>query len=476
MEYSDVLQNSWEGIKMEGKLTKKYGLITAIAMVVGIVIGSGIFFKAQDILRYTNGNMLSGIAAWLIGGAVMIICAYTFSTMATKYEKVNGLVDYAETTCGSRYAYMVGWFIATIYYPAMTSVLCWVSARFTCVLSGVENPVSGVECFVLAGFYMVASFFINAISPRIAGRFQVTATVIKLVPPILMAIVGTAVGLFRGTLVDSFSPAATASAASGSPSLMSAIVAAAFAYEGWIIATSINAEIKNSKRNLPIALTVGALIVVAVYNLYFIGLAGGAPVETLIEEGAFPAFIGIFGEMGGAALNFFIVISCLGTLNGLMLACTRGIYAIAARDEGIRPDMFSEVSKTTGMPSNSAVAGLMLCAVWLFIWYSGTVRSAIDGNAPLIGIFAFDSSELPIITIYAMYIPIFIAIVKKEKDFGFFKRFVMPVLSLISCIFMMYAAYVAHKAELINYLTVFAVTMLAGWLVFITTSKKADRN
>ena len=56
---------------MENKLEKRYGLLTAISMVVGIVIGSGVFFKAQDVLRYTGGNMPTGILAWAIGGAVM---------------------------------------------------------------------------------------------------------------------------------------------------------------------------------------------------------------------------------------------------------------------------------------------------------------------------------------------------------------------------------------------------------------------
>ena len=85
---------------MENELTKKYGLATAISMVIGIVIGSGIFFKAQNVLSLTNGNMPLGILAWIIGGLIMIVCAYCFSILATKYNKVNGIIDYAEATCG----------------------------------------------------------------------------------------------------------------------------------------------------------------------------------------------------------------------------------------------------------------------------------------------------------------------------------------------------------------------------------------
>ena len=62
-------------------------------MVVGIVIGSGVFFKAQDILKKTGGDMPLGLVAWIIGGAIMLVSLLTFSFMGQKYEKVNGLVD-----------------------------------------------------------------------------------------------------------------------------------------------------------------------------------------------------------------------------------------------------------------------------------------------------------------------------------------------------------------------------------------------
>ena len=91
---------------MSNQLTRKYGLFTAICMVVGIVIGSGVFFKAQTILTKTGGDMPLGIWAWIIGGAIMLVCLLTFSFMGQKYEKVNGVVDYAEATVGTKYGYM----------------------------------------------------------------------------------------------------------------------------------------------------------------------------------------------------------------------------------------------------------------------------------------------------------------------------------------------------------------------------------
>ena len=118
---------------MENKLEKKYGLFTAICMVVGIVVGSGVFFKAQVILQKTGGDMPLGILAWIIGGTIMIICILTFAAMAQRYEKVNGIVDYAEAIVGKRYGYYIGWFLSTTYYPTLTSALAWLSARYTLV-------------------------------------------------------------------------------------------------------------------------------------------------------------------------------------------------------------------------------------------------------------------------------------------------------------------------------------------------------
>ncbi len=460
------------------KLTKKYGLVTAICMVVGTVIGSGVFFKAQNVLAATGGNMPLGIAAWVITGLLMIICSLQFAAMATKYEKVSGVVDYAEATCGKSYAYYLAWFMVNIYYPGMTSVLAWVSARYLGVLFG-WNMV-GPEVMALAGFFLIASYAMNALSPKLAGKFQISATVIKLIPIVLMAVVGTIVGLANGTLTNNFTTVVTeAVGGTQSSGLFAAIVATVFAYEGWIVATSINAELKNPKKNLPLALIIGSLIVVGAYVLYFIGVAGGASNAVLISEGATTAFSNIFGGIGGSILNICIVVSCLGTLNGLMVGATRGMYAIAARNEGPMPETFGQVDKATNMTTNSSIWGLFVCALWLIYFYGANLTNG------WFGVFNFDSSELPIVTIYAMYIPIFIAWMKKEKDMGALTRFVLPLISIIACLFMIFAAvyahgitpYIAAKANgtfsfpVLFYLIIFAVVMVLG-AVFRNPGKK----
>jgi len=456
---------------MENTLNKRYGLITAITMVVGIVIGSGVFFKAEKILNCTGGDLKIGILSWIIGGLIMVICAYTFAIMATKYEKVNGVVDYAEAMLGPKYGYYLGWFMSVMYFPAMTSVLAWVSARYFCVLMGWD--ITGGSCMVIAGFLLVASFVLNTLAPVLAGKFQVSTTVIKMIPLLMMAVVGTIKGMSSGLLIQNFSEVAVPASELGGKGYMlfTAVCATSFAYEGWVIATSINAELKDAKRNLPKALVIGTLIVMATYVLYYVGLAGAVENSVMMaggEAGARIAFANVFSSVGGTALFVFIVISCLGTLNGLMLGTVRGLYSLAARGNGPRPEVLKQVDPVVNMPVNSGIIAALLVAVWLLYFYGANL------TAGWFGPFCFDSSELPIITIYAMYIPIFLMIMKKEKEWGTFKRIVMPGLSVLGCAFIVMAAFLAHRMAAVFYLIVFAVVMIIG-IKFDNTKKNADK-
>ena len=455
---------------MSNQLERKYGLFTAICMVAGIVIGSGVFFKAQDILKATGGNMPMGILAWIVGGAVMMVCLLTFSFMGQKYERVNGVVDYAEATVGKGYGYLMGWFVATIYYPAMTSVLCWVTARYTLEFIVSVNPafpliipaaeggcIIGPECIALSLLILCFSFAVNALSPKLAGKFQTSTTVIKLIPLGLMAVVGIIYGLANGMLAENFRTTAVVEGVTGNP-FFAAVCSTAFAYEGWIIATSINAEIKNSKKNLPRALIIGGIIIAAAYIFYYIGVAGGATNQDLIDKGATVAFSNIFGGVLGNVLKLFVAISCFGTTNGLVLACCRGMYAVAARGEGPKSSVFSQLDNKTNMPNNSAIVGLLLVGGWFVYFYCSNLAQTWTGP------FVFDSSELPIITIYLMYLPILIQWMRKEKDQNALRRFILPGLALCGSVFMVVASVFSHGMGCVWYLIVFAVIMTVGIL------------
>lgn len=266
--------------------------------------------------------------------------------------------------------------------------------------------------------------------------------------------------------VSNFTNVVDANVTRGGGSFAS-VVAVAFAYEGWIIATSINSEIKDSKKNLSKALVIGSLIVVLVYIFYYIGITGAVSTEILMESGengVILAFKNIFGNIGGTLIFVFIILSCLGTLNGLMLGCTRRMYSLAIRGSGPAPQTFKQIDRITNMPTNSAIFGVLVTAAWLLYFYGANLTD------PWFGLFCFDLSELPIITLYALYIPIFVMMMKKERDLRTFERFIMPILSIIGCLFMVVAAIFAHGKAVIYYLIVFGIIMGIG--LFFNRSAK----
>ena len=434
-------------------------------MVIGIVVGSGVFYKSQEILITVDGNMPLGIIAWLVGGLVMICCSATFAVMASMFEGVGGAADYAELCCSDKYAYYFSWFLATILYPSLASVLSWVSARYTGALFGWES--SGGNVMLLSGIFLIGSYVINVISPKLAGTLQISTTAIKLIPLVLMAVVGTIWGLIGENIAVS---EIVRIGGADRLSVFSAIVATAFAYEGWIVATSINTELREAKRNLPKALIIGGGIIVSIYALYYVGLAGALNTEDLMEHGATVAFTSLFGRGFGVVLNVFVAISCLGTLNGLTMATVRGYYVCAGRLKSKIKEPLMTVDKYTNTPTHSAIFGLMTTALWLLYFYGANVGGG------WFGLFNFDSSELPVITTYALYIPIFIGFIRRFGRENIKRGIILPVLSLICSAFIIFATVYAHGIRpylaakgqghfsfpVLFYLIIFSAIMLFG--------------
>ena len=106
----------------------------------------------------------------------------------------------------------------------------------------------------------------------------------------------------------------------------------------------------------------------------------------------------------------------------------------------------------------------MLSAIWLVYFYGANLTK------PWFGFFCFDSSELPIVSLYAMYLPIFVVLMQRERDLSAFKRFVMPLLAICGSLFMIYAACRAHGMAVVAYLIIFGCVMFAG--VFWSREKR----
>lgn len=442
---------------MGATLEKKYGLATAIAMVVGVVIGSGVFFKADDVLKMTNGNLIIALCAWGIGAFAMIFGALVFAEFAQRIEKSNGIVDYSEMAYGERFGYLVGWFKGVLYYAPLSAILAWVAALYTMILFGSDNPTNSPQTWALTAVYLVATFIVNYFSPILAGKLQVATTLIKLIPLSLVAIVGTISGLFNGISITNFQTAAT-SVGSSSGTLAAAVVATAFAYEGWISAVTINSEIRDSKRNLPKALTIGAIVVFAVYVLYFLGIASVLPTDTIVAEGdnaVRMATAQLFGPVASTILTMFVVVSCLGTLNGLVLSVIRIPYSLALRNQGPMPELMKQVSDKFNMPTYSVLFSGIMSAIYVALWY-GSLNNTFGRYIGL--------DEVPIVLIYGLYIFLYVWYMREFKDLKPLKRFGLPLAATAGSLIILYGGITNPSVGL--YLAISVVVILSGLLFY----------
>ena len=449
---------------MEEKLTRRYGLFAAICLVVGTVIGSGIFFRNDVVFAAVGGNMGMGVAAWGIGGLIALSFAYVFGTLSSQYEEATGLSYFAEKLVGKKFSYIMGWYMATMFFPPLVAILAWVSGRFTTILFGFDtNPTFSGETYIFALFYLVVIFGINELSPWLSEKFHITCTFIKVIPLIAMGIIGTIAGLINGTTVANISDVVY-TFEGGNP-FFAALIATAFAYLGWEVAMSLNKEIKDVKKNLPRALVIGMLIVMTIYVAYFVGLFSAAPVESLTSgAGVMAAFSNIFGAAAGTILFVFIIISCLGTLNGLVIGSGRMFYTLSTNNTGPRQEIFSQLDRATKMPANSMAISLILIGFWMLV--------NAGNHMGFYGDFFFDLPGLMPISFKVFMIPIFIGMMIKGSGLSFFKRFISPGFSILAALFLIYAIIYNQGMGVLVFAVVFTIFTIIG-LIFEKSKSKS---
>lgn len=414
------------------KVKKQYGLWTGIAMVVGIVIGSGVFLKAGGVLTLSGGDLKLSILAWFVGGIIMVCSGFCFAVFASRVTKYNGVVDYVEEATNKKVGYGLAWCMTTFYYPIIASIVALFAGQYFFILIG--HPEIGLTHwgnFIFAFVILVIVVVINYVSPMIAAKFQVSATVIKLIPILLIAVAGLFASLIVGEgygIINAFqNPAPFMPAAN----FGEAVKKTAFAYEGWVCATAINAELKDSKKDLPRALTFGTIAILAFYIIYYVSLSaflGNA--GTIIQDANAPiaVFEKIMGGFGKVLFTAFIMISCLGTVNGVAISCCRGMYTISCRGQGPAPEKFSKLGKNQSVSLLSCLYGFACMVLMLIVWY-------LVMNTKSIFNYLGSMDEIICAIIYGVYILMYIHIIKNFKECNVFQRYIMPVVAIIGSVF-----------------------------------------
>ena len=416
------------------KVKKQYGLWTGIAMVVGIVIGSGVFTKAGKVLQASNGDLKFALLAWFVGGIIMVCSGYCFATYASRVTKYNGVIDYVEEATNKKVGYGLAWIMTTFYYPIIASIVALLAGQYFFQLLNPSGSwgitLVSWQNFVFAIIVLVSFVVLNYLSPMLAAKFQVSATVIKLVPIAVIAFGGLFASLIVGDgfgVINAFQNNAEGYVLN----FGEAVKMTSFAYEGWVCATAINAELKDSKKNLSKALTFGTIAVLVFYIIYYTSLSsflGNA--ETITNDAGAP--IAVFNKLmpgiGSALFTLFIMISCLGTVNGVTISCCRGMYTMSCRGQGIMPEKFSKLGKNQSVSLLSCLYGLGCMLLMLLVWYLAFYS---------VWIFKYLGSmdEIVCAIIYGVYITLYIYIMRNFKECNVFTRYIMPTIATIGSLF-----------------------------------------
>lgn len=404
----------------------EYGLFTAIGMIVGIVIGSGIFFKSDNILVATNGSISLGVLVFCIAAMGIIFGSLTISELASRESTAGGIITYAEFSYNKSIACAFGWFHTFLYYPTLIAVVAWVSGIYICMLFGVSG---GLELQIFIGFAVIVLFYIlNILSAKLGGYFQNASTVIKVIPLILIALAGVFFGNPSEISINDITQMKSAT-------WIAAIAPIAFSFDGWIIATSIGHEIKDSKRNLPKALVVAPLFILIIYVLYFVGISMYVGPETIMSLGDAHVDLAankLFGAWGAKIILTFVVISILGTVNGLIMGHTRLPYSLAIRGMFPKSNKVKIVNEKLGMPIFSSLVAFIISITCLFIHYL-TQRYNLLPNS--------DISEISITVNYVLYILLYFKVFKmglSGEVKGLWKGKINPILATIGSLIILF--------------------------------------
>jgi basic amino acid/polyamine antiporter, APA family len=440
---------------------RRYGLFTAITMIIGVVIGSGIFFKADNVLGYTNGNVLLGIVIFIVAAIAIVFGCLAISQLANLTDKPGGLVAYTEEFVGIGPSCAFGWFQTFLYLPTLAAVVAWVTGIYFIQLFGMEFTL---EKSIFIGFISLTFLFVvNTLSAKLGGFFQNAAMIIKLIPLAVIAIAGLFVG-HPGTMVTA--DLQSYRSAASSFGWLAAFAPIAFSFDGWIVSTSICSEIKNSKRNLPLALTISPLVILLVYVSYFVGISSLIGPDKILEQGdasVFSAASILFGNIGAKIILVFVVISVLGTVNGITLGFIRMPYSLALRN--MMPGsswIKKEEKKLDDMPLNSAVLSYVLSLLWMAIHY-------ISQKFGMRG----DVSEIAIGVSYLNYIVLYIAVIRLTRK-GVIKSklqgYLIPILATIGSVVILSGS-ITHPLFIYYFLVCFFI-MFAGFIYYVKNKER----
>lgn len=365
-------------------LNRSIGLWSALALVIGTVIGSGIFFKQASVLQLTGSTNLA-LMAWLLGGLITLADGLTLSEIGAQIPHTGGLYQYMTHIYGEFWGFMSGWMQVIVYAPSIVGSIAGYLGLLMVNFFGISG--SWKAPIAILAITLIAA--LNMLENRYGATFAIVTTICKLLPIIAIVIFG----LFFGHENAVGETLTTVHQSVGNFGV--AVLATIFAYDGWILITNLGGEIKHPEKLLPVAIIAGISIIIILYLGVTFGIfrsMSATRIDALGENATAYFATNAFGPLGGRLVNIGIMVSIIGALNGKIMSFPRIYYAMAAQHHLPFAKWLGRLNRHTQTPVNATVTLLVLTAAMIL---------TIDTDR---------LSELCIFVMYSFYIAAFVGV------------------------------------------------------------------
>ncbi len=432
-----------------------YGPMMTIAMIVGIVIGSGIYFKVDDILSYAGGNVWLGMLIIVLGSFAIVFGSLGLSELAIRHSEAGGIFYYYAHYIHPGLAASLGIFTAYVYLPTVIAVVAWVAANFT-----LGSQASLEMTTLLAAIYLLVLTGLNIYSKWLAGYFQSLSTIVKVLPLLAIALVGI---FWQGE----FPAAPQVTPIDVGWNWVSGLLPLYFAYDGWTIVASIAPEIKNPKRNLSRSFVIGPLVILGLYLLFFYGLNRILGPDFILQAGndaVVHATSMIYGKMIGKLLLVVIIIAVLGVSNGMLLATMRLPQAFAELGWINSPRLARiHLKYQLSIPASLSVAAVTM--MWLGVHYIVTKFNLLPRSD--ISEITIVFNNLSFVFLYGIVLNLYRKGIIKNKLTGL----VAPILAILSALMLLVGGLMTNFATVCLFFVFCLIFCLCSFVFYQKNQK-----
>ncbi|MBX9623266.1 MAG: amino acid permease [Gemmataceae bacterium] len=340
-----------------GDLRRQLGLASATALVVGEVIGAGIFLTPAGMAR-SVGSPAWLLAVWLVMAGMAVSGALCFGELAGRHPEAGGNYVYLREAFGRRVAFLYGWKSLLVLDPGITAALAVGVAVYVDYLVGL--PPAGRTAVALAAVALLA--VTNCLGVKLGVGVLRVLTWAKL--GLLALLVGWGFGFGPGDW-NNFRPLVEQRPGSDPLPLALAggLVAAFFSFGGWWDLGKMAGEVRDPARTVPRAMVLGVLVVTVAYILTASVFLYLVPLESVGSGEAFAARVGevLFGPAGGKVLAAAVVVAVLGSLAVVLMVVPRVYYAMAR--DGLFPAAVARLHPRLGTPVRATAVQAVVAGV-----------------------------------------------------------------------------------------------------------------